>query len=103
MAERKMRKAKMPSIISSGDDKDFDSFVGGADPLHDTKDNGNGDATPWEGLPKTPKARMMLLLEPGDKARLDYLSAQSGRSVQYILRSYVEPALRAEADKTWNE
>jgi len=101
MAERKMRKAKMPSIIGSDKDKDFENFVGGADPLHDSKDNGN--AAPWDGLPKAPKSRMMLLLEPGDKARLDYLSAQSGRSVQYILRSYVEPVLRAEAEKTWNE
>ncbi len=100
MADRKMRNPKLSSPRPASDDA-FDSFVDGADPLSAT--DSVETTRPWDELPKTPKARMMLLLEPADKARLDFLSEKTGRSAQHILRAYFETALRRDAESEWDD
>lgn len=56
---------------------------------------------PWEGLPTTPGARMTLILDPRDKARLDFLQHTYDRPAQRFLRSYIEQALREDAEKAF--
>lgn len=53
---------------------------------------------PWEGLPTTPGARMTLILDPRDKARLDFLQHTYDRPAQRFLRAYIEDALRDDAE-----
>ncbi|WP_419901173.1 hypothetical protein [Kiloniella sp.] len=104
MAEKKkMRSPKLLATQQSIDNEKFDNFVDGADPM---LEGGNGEPNlnerPWENLPSTPKVRSMLLIDPRDKARLDFIAEKTGRSAQAILRGYFEIALRDEAEELYN-
>ena len=100
--DRKMRNPKMTTASTSLDNDALASFVEGADPLSEIE-AAPVMVPPWEGLRSTPKVRMMLLIDPADKARLEYLAQQDpDRSEQSILRRYIEPQLRAEADKIFD-
>lgn len=58
---------------------------------------------PWEGLPTSPGARMTLILDPRDKARLDFLQATFDRPAQRFLRAYIEKALRNDAEEAFRQ
>ena len=58
---------------------------------------------PWEGLPPSPGSRMTLILDPRDKARLDFLQQTYDRPAQRFLRAYIEDALRNDAEEAFRQ
>lgn len=53
---------------------------------------------PWEEVAQGPGIRMTLILEPRDKARLDFLQKTYDRPIQRFLRGYIEDQLREESE-----
>lgn len=53
---------------------------------------------PWLGKDAKAKERMTLIIEVPDKIRLDFLHDKTNMPAQSILRSYIEDALRQDAE-----
>lgn len=58
---------------------------------------------PWEAEANTGMVRSSLILEAADKARLDYIAQQQDRPIQRILRNFLEPIIRQEAESLFRQ